>query len=114
MDQPLSVTNEIAALTLLIDEIDKVYRSYLTTEEEDRILLENLQSLDNSQDEIEYNSVSMNRWKLTSAVTYRLLRKRILSSSIRGLNIVLIWIKSLQVVLEVYYSYFYSYFTHIV
>ena len=42
----------------------------------------------------------MNRWKLTSAVTYRLLRKQIISSALRGLNIVLLWMKSLQVVIE--------------
>lgn len=76
---------------MFIHQINEVYRNHPTTEEEDASLLS---TLSRSITERTGNPDTSPPWNLITAVTYRLLRKRILSLTLRGLNLILMWINS--------------------
>jgi hypothetical protein len=93
LESPLSLENEREAVSLLIREIREKYASHPTTEEEDEALLSSLHEAVSLQSQSPSHEPTVN-WNLTTAVTSRLLRKRIMSSTLRGLNLVLVWIDS--------------------
>jgi hypothetical protein len=93
MESPLSLENEREAVSLLIREIHEKYSSHPTTEEQDASLLSSLHEAASLQAQSPSNEPTVN-WNLITAVTSRLVRKRIMSSVLRGLNLVLVWIDS--------------------
>ena len=91
----ISVSNEMAAIDMLVEMLQTLVVGRITTTAEDEILLATVASwtgpaggLDDGQCGVDREA----RWRRTCAITYRLTRKRVVDATLRKLAILRTWL----------------------